>query len=277
MKAKLHGGLRTQRNCGQPCFKMKEYITNIELDGEILVDVDVSANDFYLGITDKGNVVVPFDKIEIPQSFKFPVIRKLSDSSFLVADSRTSKQTENCFIYDFNGNVLRQFFAGDGIEDIEIVRDKIIVTYFDEGVYGTHGPNNEGLVMFDFKGEILLKYNEKHGDQVISDCYCICKHGANRILFLPYTDFPLIELNLDTGEEKRHEIPEAVKGSNGLTSTADCIIFHSPYEDKRGLYRWRIGEKKIERIGEYSERLRGLKNGRFISAGDRGFTIIDLN
>ena len=70
MKAKLHGGLRTQRNCGQPCFKMKEYITSIELDGEILVDVDASGNDFYLGITDKGNEVVPFDLLNKKQTKK---------------------------------------------------------------------------------------------------------------------------------------------------------------------------------------------------------------
>lgn len=256
---------------------MREYITNIDLDSEVLVDVDPSTSDFYIGITDKGNVVVPFDKIEITQAFKFPIIRQLTDNSFLIADSRTSNHTENCFIYDFKGNLLRQFFVGDGVQDIEILHDKIIVTYFDEGVYGDDGPNNEGLVIFDFKGEILLKYKEKHGDQIISDCYCICKHGTNRILFLPYTDFLLIELNLDNGEEIKYVIPEEVKGSNGLTSTADSIIFHSPYEDKRGLYKWKTGEKKVEKIGEYSEGLRGLKNGRFMTKGEKGFTILDLS
>jgi hypothetical protein len=256
---------------------MREVTTNIELDGEVLVDIDVLADDSYIAITDKGRIVFPFDKIEISHSFKFPIIRQLNDNSFLVADSRTNEKTDNCFIYDLKGNVLRQFYAGDGIQDIEVLRDKIIITYFDEGVYGKHGPNNEGLVLFDFDGKILSKYNEKHGDQIISDCYCICKHGANRVIFLPYTDFPLIELNLDTGDEKKYEIPEHLKGSNGLTSTADSIIFHSPYEDKRGIYKWRAGDKTAERIGEYSEGLRGLKSGRFLSSGQRGFTIIDLN
>jgi hypothetical protein len=256
---------------------MREVTTDIELDGEVLVDIDVLTDDSYIAITDKGNVVSPFDRVEIHQSFQFPVIRQLNDNSFLIADSRTNEKADNCFIYDLKGNVLRQFFAGDGIEDIEVLRDKIIITYFDEGVYGTDGPNNEGLVLFDFDGNILSKYNEKHGDQIISDCYCICKHGANRVLFLPYTDFPLIELNLDTGDEKKYEIPEQLKGSNGLTSTADSIIFHSPYEDKRGIYKWRTGDKTAERIGEYSEGLRGLKNGRFISRGQKGFTILDLN
>lgn len=256
---------------------MKEVTIDIELDGEVLFDIDVLTDDSYIAITDKGNVVSHFDRIEIHQSFEFPVIRQLNDNSFLIADSRTNEHVDNCFIYDLKGNVLRQFFAGDGIEDIEVLRDKIIITYFDEGVYGTDGPNNEGLVIFDFDGNILYKYNEKHGGQVISDCYCICKHGANRVLFLPYTDFSLIELNLDTGDETKYEIPEQLKGSNGMTSNADGIIFHSPYEDKRGIYKWRTGDKTVKRIGEYSEGLRGLKNGRFISHGQKGFTIVDLN
>jgi hypothetical protein len=256
---------------------MREVTTEIELDAEVLVDIDVLTDDSYIGITDKGRIVFPFERIEIPQSFKFPIIRQLTDNSFLVADSRTNDKMDNCFIYDLKGSVLKQFFVGDGIQDIEVLRDNIIITYFDEGVYGTDGPNNEGLVLFSFDGKILSKYNEKHGDQIISDCYCICKHGVNRVLFLPYTDFPLIELNLDTGDEKKYEIPEQLKGSNGLTSTADSIIFHSPYEDKRGIYQWGTGDKTAERIGEYSEGLRGLKNGRFISCGQKGFTIIDLN
>lgn len=256
---------------------MREVTTDIEVHAEALVDIDVLAEDSYIAITDKRNVVSSFDIIEIHQSFKFPVIRQLNDNSFLIADSRTNEKDENCFIYDREGNALRKFYAGDGIQDIEVVRDKIIITYFDEGVYGADGPNNEGLVVFDFDGNILFKYNEKHGAQIISDCYCICKHGANRVLFLPYPDFQLIELNIDTGDEKKFEIPEQVKGSNGITSTADAILFHSPYEDKRGIYKWRIGDKAAERIGEYSEGLRGLENGRFVSLGQKGFTIVDLN
>ena len=256
---------------------MREVTTSIELDGEVLVDIDVLTNDSYVAITDKGTIVFPFNRVEITQLFKFPIIRQLTDNSFLIADARKSPKSANCFIYDLNGNVRAQFYAGDGIQDIEVLRDKIIITYFDEGVFGTDGPNNEGLVLFDLDGRILSKYNEKHGDQIISDCYCICKHGANRVLFLPYTDFPLIELNLDTGVEKKYKIPENVKGSNGMTSTADSVIFHSPYNDKRGIYKWKIGDKAAEKIGEHSEGLRGLKNGRFLSSGQKGFTILDLH
>jgi hypothetical protein len=126
-------------------------------------------------------------------------------------------------------------------------------------------------------GRFYTSTTEKHSDQIIADCYCICKHGANRILFLPYTDFPLIELNLDTGDEKKYEIPENLKGSNGLTSTANSIMFHSPYEDNRGIYKWKIGDKTADKIGEYSGELRGLQDGRFLNIGLKGFTILDLN
>lgn len=257
---------------------MRQFTTNIELDGEVLVDVDVLTDNSFIAITDRGSVILPFDKIKLTQTFKFPIIRQLSDNSFLVADSRTDNDgVDNCFIYDLKAHTLKHFYAGDGIEDIEVLRNKIVITYFDEGVYGTEGPNNQGLVIFDFDGNILFKYNEKHGDQIISDCYCICKHGTNRVLFLPYTEFPLIELNLDTGNAMRYEIPEQLKGSNGLTSNADSIIFHSPYNDKRGIYKWKTGDKNANRIGEYIEGLRGLTNGRFIAIGQKGFTILDLN
>lgn len=256
---------------------MREIVTNIELKEEVLVDVDVFEGEFYIAITDNGNVIFPFENTELSQKFSFPMIRQINQDSFLIANSRISTNEENCFIYDRKGKLIRKFLAGDAIQDIEVIRDKIVVTYFDEGVYGREGPNSEGLVIFDWNGNIVFQYNTKHGEQIISDCYCICKHGTNRVLLLPYTDFPLIELNLYTEEENRYEVPEILKGSTGLSSMEDEIFFHSPYHDKRGIYQWRIGDKTTEKIGEYSEGLRGLKNGRFLSKGQKGFTILDFN
>src|SRR5688572_24448208 len=121
---------------------MKEVTINIKLDGEILLNIDVLTDNSYVAITDKGRIIFPFSGLEIPHSFKFPIIRQLTDDSFLVADARTSDKMDNCFIYDLEGNTLGQFFAGDGIQDIEVLGDKIVITYFDEGVFGSEGPNN---------------------------------------------------------------------------------------------------------------------------------------
>src|SRR5690606_35076079 len=126
---------------------MEELTTNVELDDEVLVDIDVLIDNSYLLLTNKGRVVSPFHKIKILRTFKFPLIRRLTSDLFLIADSRTDK-TDNCFIYDLQGNGLRQFYAGEGIQDIEVHRNRIIITYFDESIYGKQGPNNGGLVMF---------------------------------------------------------------------------------------------------------------------------------
>ena len=256
---------------------MREVTKYIALDEEILIDIDVLDNDTYIGITDKGNVVFPQNNIRINNVFSFPFIRLLDSTSFLIADTRTNELTDNCFVYDLKGNVIKQFYIGDGVQDIEILNDKIIVTYFDEGVYGSDGPNRHGLVILDFNGEILFKYNEKHGNLVIADCYCICKHGASSILFLPYTDFPLISLDLNTFEEQVYETADEVKGSNAITTIDESVIFHSPYSDKRAFYKGKINEKQVKRIGEYAEGLRGLEKGRFLSIGQSGYTIIDMS
>lgn len=200
----------------------------------------------------------------------------MNEKTFLVADARVTKRTENCVIYNLEGAVLGQFFTGDGIEDIEVIKEKIIVSYFDEGILGMDGPNHQGLVIFDFGGKILFGYNHKHGAQMITDCYCICRHGTNRILCFPYPEFPFIELNVDTFDEMIGQVPEEVKGSASMTSTPDSIIFHSPYKDKGGFFRWKIGAKEVEKIGRFPGKLRGLKNGRFLSMGEKEFTIIEF-
>lgn len=256
---------------------MKEFSTTIPLTGEIITDIDVTDNEIYLAITDHKNVVFPSGSISIKESFNFPIIRQLTRDTFLVAGIRVFNNSESCVIYDMQGNIITSFYAGDGIEDIEVLGDKIVITYFDEGVDGADGPNTEGLIVFDFLGNILLKYNSKHNDQIIMDCYCICKHGTDRIIFFPFNDFPFIDLNINTGEEKRYATPELVAGSSAITSLGDRIIFHSPYDDKGGLYEWQRGEKEAKKIGSYNVVLRGLPNGRFLATGERGFTILDFN
>lgn len=246
---------------------------NLDLHEETLADIDVQSSDSYIGFTTKGSVILPFNKIEIQKVFKFPLIRQLTSETFLIVEARVKGNADNCFIFDIEGNLILKFFVGDGIADIVVSNKRIVITYFDEGVYGNYGPNNGGLVIFDINGKMLLNYNEKHGKQIISDCYCICKHGTNRILFLPYTEFPLIELNTDNGEERRFDIPDILKGSSALTSSFDGIFFFSPYEDKGGIYHWTTGENTASKIGEHGSRLRGLNNGRFVSIDQKSFSI----
>lgn len=111
------------------------------------IDSDLFGN--YIAITKKNEIITPFIRFATHNKIRFPVIRHLGDDLFLVADRRC-KATDNAFIYNYNGQLMKSFFAGDGIEDILIMPGKIIVTYFDEGVYGAKGPNNEGVAVFNF-------------------------------------------------------------------------------------------------------------------------------
>ena len=256
---------------------MKEETTSLNLGAQTIIDVDYSIGNHFIGVTNENNVVTPWDIFKINQAFKFPIIRRINNMFFLIADARVREKTDNCFIFDFKGKQLSKFFAGDGIQDIEVLNNRIIITYFDEGVFGMDGPNNEGLVVFDLTGKILFEYNSRHRENTIADCYCICPHSKKSILFFPYTEFPLIELNLETWKEKIYDIPEMLHGSNAVTSIGTNVIFHSPYDDKRGLFTWSIKDKAVTRIGKYSEGLRGLPGGRFLSKGEKGFTLIDLS
>lgn len=110
---------------------------------------------------------------------------------------------------------------------------------------------------------------------VIADCYCICKHGTNRILFYAYTDFKLSELNLDTFKIESFETPKAFSGASAILGTEDKIIFHSSYNDKRSFFSWDRKEKEVIKFGDYSPGLTGIKNGKFLIYGDSGYTIIN--
>jgi len=255
---------------------MREETILLDPNGGKLVDVDYRHSWLYLGITDQNVVVTPSEAFKINREFKYPLIRAVDEQVFLVAECRVDKRVDNCLLFDFQGKQLTSFFAGDGIQDIEVVNNRIVISYFDEGVYGMDGPNNEGLAVFDLNGEMLLGYNSKHREYTIDDCYCMCANGAHSILFFPYMDFPLIELNLNTGEEKTYKTPAAVRGSAAITSFEGKIIFHSPYDEPNQFLLWSIGQNQATHIGEYPGMLRGLRAGQFLSKGEKGFTLINF-
>jgi hypothetical protein len=256
-------------------MKEQEYHINIQ-EGKV-IDVDVLSINDYIGITDKSCIITPYEEIKTEIITSYPIIRKLKNDSILLVDARRNGNSNNGFILNSQGVVLKDFLVGDGVEDIVVQKDKIIVSYFDEGIFGNYGPNEQGIAVFDFEGNMVLGFENKYGNRVrIVDCYALCGHAANKILFFPYTDFPLVELDIESFEINIFAVPEELRGANAITSFKNDLFFHSPYTDDRGIFRWNLLSQIAEKIGEYSPGLRGLKNGKFLSKGDNGFTIIDL-
>lgn len=221
---------------------MTEQIFTINTTAKLL-DIDTDSSGNYIAITDRYEVITPLFRIQLPGDHRFIMIRQ-------------------------------SFFAGNSIEDVLVFEDKIVCTYFDEGVFGDEGPNTEGLAVFDFQGQMLYGFNS-NANWLISDCYCACKMSANTVLFYPYADFPMIALHLDTFTWDRYETPADFQGAHVMTYNAGQVILHSTYKNKVNFFLWDMEGNKVKKFGAFSGRLKSLEHGKFMSFGNNGFSIID--
>jgi hypothetical protein len=247
---------------------------NINVGQDKILDLDSDEQGQFIAFTNSKTVITNDNSLIIDIEIRFPVIRRLDLETFLIADSRTDKLL-NGHIYNFNGQLLKSFLIGDGIQDIVVHNNKIVATYFDEGVFGDDGPNNDGLAIFDLVGHQLFGFNSSVEDFSIDDCYCICKHKTNTVLFYAYSDFKLCELNVETFQFKSLDTPNDFSGASAISSTKDKIIFHSSYNDKTSFFSWDTIKNEVVKLGNYSPLLKGIENGYFLSFGESGFTIIN--
>ncbi len=253
---------------------MTEQTTNIEVGQSKILNLDADHLGNYIVFTNSKTIITNDHNLEIETDFLFPIIRRLNNETFLIADGRT-ENNNNGYIFNFSGQLIKSFLSGDGIEDIVVQRDRIIITYFDEGVYGSDGPNRDGLAVFNFEGLQIFGVNSSAGDTTIDDCYCICEHGINRVLFYAYSDLKVSELNLDTLKIESFDTPTDFSGFSAISSTPNKIIFHSSYKNERSFFSWDRNKKEVINFGDYSPRLKGIKNGKFLSFGESGYTIIN--
>ena len=249
------------------------------LSGKLL-DMDLTPANKWIGVVGReGNQALVFGDrtVNIPRPCRFPIVRALGSEAAVVVDSRVKEpETENAWIIQASGNVKTRFAVGDGIQDV-LVRDNwIVVTYFDEGIFKGIKPGDEGIAVFDIKGNLKFGYRSYFGNQAVgvSDCYCACWGMGSVLFFLPYTDFPLVAIDLNTMTQKVWTIPDELHGSNAVTAIGQTLFFHSPYSHKDEILMWQIGSKPPSFIGKHSGPLRGLVEGRFLSVGENAYTVI---
>lgn len=250
---------------------MTEQLFTIDTDAK-LRDVDTDSFGNYIAITDKNEVITTSFRTRLPENILLFRVRQLSDNLFLVL-SIPAKGEHNAQIYDYEGKFQLSFFAGDGIEDVLVFKDKIVFTYFDEGVFGNEGPNLEGLTVFNFHGEMLYGFNS-NAIWLIADCYCACKLNQNTVLFYPYTDFQMIALNLDTFTWEQHETPTDFRGAHSMVYNAGQVILHGTYKNKENFFLWNIAGKEVTKFGTFKGGLKGLEEGKFMTLKSNGFSII---
>ena len=110
----------------------------------------------------------------------------------------------------------------------------------------------------------------------VADCYAACRVDDHTLAFSPYTGFPLVRANARKRLHEAVALPRRLHGSSALSVRGDATYLFGPYEDKRTLFAFRRGQPPRE-LGRHSGPLRGLEFGRFLSIGQHGFTVLDVD
>lgn len=227
--------------------------------------IDCDWNDKYgllLIIKNNRKFIIQAGENYINLTFKincdYPLIRWIDYNLFLIADARNDGNRENLYILSTDGIKQNSFNCGDGIEDIVVSNDGIWISYFDEGVFGS-GISTEGLVLFNHDGTPLFKYhNDLLNMPYIDDCYAMCNGKAHSVWIFPYSDFPLVNVNLLTKSIQSYKVPKKLHGSHAICIRGKFGYFYDRYNSNGELYCWEIGSKQPQLIGKLSGRTRGL-------------------
>ena len=178
--------------------------------------------------------------------------------NYLCIVARCAPEEHNAFLFDAQGQLLRSWHVGDGIEDVQISPNgKIWVSYFDEGVFGDTPMGEQGLVCFNLLGELLFEFIKdcpampKMCDGM-ADCYAL-NVASNRDTWLCYyTNFSLVHLRELTFKEAFPPPPEMI-GSHAFAVCDWRRLFVGGYHFKQQLF-WRDEASKrqleIEAVDE---------------------------
>lgn len=239
-----------------------------------ILDLDLRLDGSWLAIAGEGSEqVLLFDghTVPVPRPCQFPLVRAIGWDTAFLADCRVSGSAPNAWIVSSAGEFLAEFHAGDAIQDATAVGEKIVVSYFDEAC--TKLLN--GVVVFDQTGQVLYNFHDVHDhDLTIVDCYAIAPAGGSMVVFLAYPNFPLVELDLESGRSKVWWTPEAVHGASAMSVSGGTVVFHGAYHRSNVFHTWVPGAKDAEQVGIYPGPLRGRVNGEFLAVGSREFTLV---
>lgn len=209
----------------------------------------------------------------------FPIVRWINKDTFVIANVRTKLNKDNIFILNSSGTIFNSFHGGDAIEAMEVSKEGIWISYFEEGIYG-RGISTEGLVLFSFTGQVLFRYHSDLEDAPrISECIGICKGKGSSIWLFPSTNLlfsPLIQvypelrkINIFTGS---HEID----GSQAICVRGKYFYFVEGYNSQGNIYCWEEGKTHPQLIGKINGMTRGLANretNHFISISAESVTL----
>ena len=189
------------------------------------------------------------------ESPRFPIIDRLADGRWLLADARAEPRARNGRFLDANGAEAGRFIAGDGIQDLACAPDGgFWIGYFDEGIFGGdqapdgHWPiASAGLVRFAAGGDPLWRFNtDRREDYFIADCYALTLNG-NTAWLCPYPDFPIVRV--ENGRKTLWRNPAG--GAQVMAVADDHVLLAGGYgEEAERLALLRLRGDEAEAVGE---------------------------
>jgi hypothetical protein len=185
--------------------------------------------------------------IEVPACGR-PMVNRLSDGRWLVASTQATANESNAHLYGADGAPDASFAIGDGIQHIQCGADGTIwVGYFDEGVF-SHPISSSGIARFGPDGRVLWKFNDQdRAGLFISDCYALTLDEST-VWCCPYTDFPIVQVELGAVKHWRSEVAGAV----ALAVEGDLVLLAGGYRDQsERIAMLRLGDNQAHQIGEW--------------------------
>lgn len=222
-----------------------------------------------------GNAVAA----EFPHEQPWPKrVRALDDDTAIVVDCGAEREQPNAWIFNRAGKMLTSFCAGDGIQDVVVCGCHIAVTYFDEGIFGGVSPSLEGVSIFNRAGEFVFGYHSQFGYEraSIADCYAACADVRGRLCIFPYTEFPVVRIDLASRVREVFSTPEIVHGASAISLTDDRGFLWGPYHQAGEFFEVPLGSPSATNVGTYPGPLRGLPGGKFLALRSFGYAIISM-
>jgi len=273
-------GTNWRGDCGIEDHRvMRRTVVSFDPSWGELVDVDVLDENEWFGLFRHGHTLTlrtPRAECTVPADLEDPIVRALDLERAVIVDPRTTPGRSNGWIVALRDGRSSSFFAGEGIQDVLANRESIVVTYFDEGVFRGIEPGHEGVAVFEADGRYRGGYQTKLGVNAVdvSDCYAACWVDDTRIVFLPYTDFPVVTLDVMSFEQHVVAAPRNMDFAHAISATPDGRLLFALAGPRGRIVRW-SGGPGITDLDTHVGPIRGLLRGRFLARGAHDFTILD--
>lgn len=167
-------------------------------------------------------------------NYSYSFIRPYKES-FLLLGSRCGKYKNgsvdnNALLIGKDKTIIKELCFGDGIEDCLTTADgKIVVSYFDEGIFGNYGWDapigDSGLIVWNENGVPLWKNDTYH----IYDCYALNIDSLSRVWFYYYDSFDLVCTDFKTDIVMQPDLTGC--GAFAISESLQQIIMSGGYKD----------------------------------------------